>query len=574
MVDLLLLGVFDVLRWQLAARLSGVSATTFFQLGSSTQWVAVFFLTITKLSSVGIGLIRLLLPLFGLYFGSILKYKAEFVYYFQETAERIPVFAGSGVPVDETLLALVPASYIGVFFVSWIPTLLDVPKYAVSMPMDGCGENCTSVFLPGGIETARKQAPYLNLTLLEGGAFRGSDTIQIYNAPGILLRFDALPPTFDFDRAEECHMYGQHINDTLQICIRTVNHSLAVGWAACPTPLYQRASCTTDTAWLSAPLPKKLLMTRYKQYATTAYNGLDFSILHVTPTSPPYPEKLNASTYLTTWSKIFTPPNTNTTSTNPADTTSRTNRAVTDALTYGTTWLLRLYDDTFPDDAHTPLAHLRNFLAIPQQFVVTCLQYANYSVPASRGGPGEAVTGWEGRFALPDDMRTTAVRGRSTTRFLALRWVVWLYIASAGVVVVGVGAVIGAMVVRREGVPGSSGFVEVDLAARFDSRGGAGAGAEGESNGNRDGDGDGLKVMRELGRAREGRMAVSSSFGVARELRRRRIRVVAVSAVDGGQGGTTEHGRFAFREGVQIGRGNEDRNRLDEGERGLMIEER
>jgi hypothetical protein len=151
------------------------------------------------------------------------------VYYFQETAERIPVFAGSGVPLDETLLALVPASYIGVFFVSWIPTLLDVPKYAVSMPIDGCGENCTSVFLPGGIETARKLAPYLNMTLLEGGAFRGSDTIQIHNAPGILLRFDTLPPSFDFDRENECHLYGQHLNDTLQVCIRTVNGSLAVG---------------------------------------------------------------------------------------------------------------------------------------------------------------------------------------------------------------------------------------------------------------------------------------------------------------------------------------------------------
>lgn len=58
MVDVLILGVFDVLRWQLAARFAGVSATTFFQLGSSTQWVAVFFLTITKLSGVGLGVIR------------------------------------------------------------------------------------------------------------------------------------------------------------------------------------------------------------------------------------------------------------------------------------------------------------------------------------------------------------------------------------------------------------------------------------------------------------------------------------------------------------------------------------
>jgi hypothetical protein len=151
------------------------------------------------------------------------------VYYFKETAERMPVFAGSGVPLDEALLALVPPSYIGVFFVSWIPTLLDVPKYAVAVPMAGCGTNCTSVFVPGGIETARKLGPYLNQTLLHGGAFRDSETIQIHNAPGILLRYDALPPSFDFDRAQECHLYGQHLNDTLQVCIRPVNGSLAVG---------------------------------------------------------------------------------------------------------------------------------------------------------------------------------------------------------------------------------------------------------------------------------------------------------------------------------------------------------
>ena len=60
MVDMILTGVFDVLRWQLAARFAGISATAFFQLSSSTQWIPVFFLTITKLSGGGVGLIRYL----------------------------------------------------------------------------------------------------------------------------------------------------------------------------------------------------------------------------------------------------------------------------------------------------------------------------------------------------------------------------------------------------------------------------------------------------------------------------------------------------------------------------------
>jgi hypothetical protein len=252
-------------------------------------------------------------------------------------------------------------------------------------------------------------------------------------------------------------------------------------------------------------------MTRYKQYATTAYNGVDFSILNVSPTSPPHAEPLNVTTYLATWSKLFQP--------SPGS-QSQNDLAVTNALTYAVTWLLRLYDDVFPDDAHTPLSHLRNFLAIPQQFMVTCLQFANYSVTPEM----VRQMGLEGRFALPDDMQTYAVRGRSTTRFLALGWVVWVYIASAGIAVIGVGGVILGMLLRREGVPGSSGFVEVDLAARFQDR-------------------DGLRVMRELGRTKELSTAVVSSFGVARELRRRRVRVVPVSA--------SSHcpDLFAFRKG-------------------------
>jgi hypothetical protein len=162
--------------------------------------------------------------------------------------------------------------------------------------------------------------------------------------------------------------------------------------------------------------------------------------------------------------------------------------------------------------------------------MVTCLQFANYTVAAA-GVESE----WAGRFALPDDMQTVAVGGSSTTRFLAVGWVVWVYISSAGVVVVGVGGVVVGMVGRREGVPWSTGFVEVDLAARFEAR-----------NVRKEG-GDGLAEMRELGRAEVVRKTVNSSFGVARELRRRMIRVVAVSEDEGRGGG--EYELFAFKEG-------------------------
>ena len=74
LVEVLFMGALDILRWQLATRRKGVESTTFFQLSSSTGWVSVFWLTVVKpsLGSMG-GVFRLLLPLFGLLFGSILK---------------------------------------------------------------------------------------------------------------------------------------------------------------------------------------------------------------------------------------------------------------------------------------------------------------------------------------------------------------------------------------------------------------------------------------------------------------------------------------------------------------------
>ncbi|KAL1841738.1 hypothetical protein VTJ49DRAFT_6652 [Mycothermus thermophilus] len=543
-IDLLLLGAFDVLRWQLAARFPGVSAATFFQLSSSTGWVPMFFLTISRISGGGIGL---LLPLLGLYFGSSLKFKAEFVYFFKENSLGTPVFAGSGMPMNEGLLSLLPASYVAVFYAAWIPTLLDIPKFAVPFPIPGCEENCTSSFLPGGIETARKIAPYLNMTLLEGGIFRDAETIKIHNAPGILLRFDNLGPDFDFDREKDCHTYGQHINDTLQVCIRPVNDSLAFGWKACPSSLYGNRACVNDTSWLADPLPKKVLMTRYKQFATTAFSGRDFSIRHVQPTSEPVLERVNASTYLAVLDSLYNPPDSNPGTTRAAS--YEHDVAMTHAVTYGTTWLIRLYDDIFPDDIHTPMSHLRNFLAIPHQFMATCQHFANYTVAR--------VPGLEGTFSLPDDMQTVAVSGKSTTRLLGVGWVVWSYIGATAVVVVIAGGLVINMLMRQEPIPESSGFVEVDLAARFgvDSSAPTSRTVPLSSTAAVD-SGDALRVIREMGRPKELRAAVSSSFRVAKELRRRKIRIVSVPNSSSSEDRLARSPRqraFAFREGVYEG---------------------
>ena len=131
--------------------------------------------------------------------------------------------------LNADVLIVLPVSVMCTYFVSWTSSLLGDPKYAVAVGDSTCGSNCTSYFLPSGIETARKVSDYLNLTLLEGGLFQGGDTIEISNAPGLLLDFMALDSTFMFDLENECQVYGTQMNDSLQLCIRQVDSSIAVG---------------------------------------------------------------------------------------------------------------------------------------------------------------------------------------------------------------------------------------------------------------------------------------------------------------------------------------------------------
>jgi hypothetical protein len=119
---------------------------------------------------------------------------------------------------------------------TWTPTLLSVSKYAISIPTPNRTGSCTPIYLPGGLEIARRVSPFLNSTLMQGEVFGNSDTIRINNAPGLLLMFDRLHADFDFDRERECTVYGQKTNDSIQIYIKSVNHSLAVGMFVSFTP--------------------------------------------------------------------------------------------------------------------------------------------------------------------------------------------------------------------------------------------------------------------------------------------------------------------------------------------------
>jgi hypothetical protein len=153
-----------------------------------------------------------------------------FEYDFISNGPSINVFAGT-VPPDISTLNLIPASYMAGYFDIWSQQLTTYPRFSVSWPMKDCADNCTSYFLPGGIEIARKVDQYLNSTLLQGGIFNVVDSISVQNASGLAARFSSLEPGFEFDVDSECSAYinPYAVSDGMQMCIRQVNDSIAAG---------------------------------------------------------------------------------------------------------------------------------------------------------------------------------------------------------------------------------------------------------------------------------------------------------------------------------------------------------
>jgi hypothetical protein len=149
-------------------------------------------------------------------------------------------------------------------------------------------------------------------------------------------------------------------------------------------------------------------MTAYRQYATTAYNRQNFSIIDVRPTANPEPMSLITSDYMTIFKKIMIPTNASTVP----------DIAAIDSLTYALTWLHRTYMSSFPDDQNSLITNLHNFLAIPLQFTVTAVQFANY-------------TSMGMNFSMPEYTETVATDGWSKS-FLAIQpWTGWLFIGAA-----------------------------------------------------------------------------------------------------------------------------------------------
>ena len=142
----------------------------------------------------------------------------------------LPVLAGL-TPLNVTAFAgLIPTSVLCIYYLQWAYVILGVSKYVVGVPPSTCnayGSDCTAVFLPGAIETARLQTGNLNSTLLNGTIFQEESTILINNAPGYQLEF--FPLNYYVFDPSECTIYGQEQNDGLQICVSSRGSTIVAG---------------------------------------------------------------------------------------------------------------------------------------------------------------------------------------------------------------------------------------------------------------------------------------------------------------------------------------------------------
>ncbi|CAH0016651.1 unnamed protein product [Clonostachys rhizophaga] len=448
--DALIRDLLGVIRLALAKRDRGVSALTYFVIGPASAWTeAARHAVLTKFYglnlwcdfSSGYEEVR------GKEAPShLMPVQAQFDYHFAPTNTNMTVYAGL-IPIRIAVVdsPLLTTADLSMYFYSLTSSLLLDSRYAIQHRFPGCSQGCRSILLPGGLETARRYDPLLKHTVFEGGTFDGADSIQIEHAPGMLATFERLPADFSFDPAG-CTYTGERINNTLVMCAQQLGQSLAVGWAACPIKEYSARECSPEVTWTSGPIQYSTNVSVFEQYTRTTYNRNNFSIVNTEMTSPVGESQitLKEDEYRRIFRKVLN-----------ANTTRRSDLSNMDALVHSITWLHRTYDNSFPDDQQSVLTSLHNFIGVSLQFMVTAVQFANYTVNV--GGNTDTS------LALPDSMVTSAVSGRSMQKLSIQHWTGVIFIVTEGLIIVFTALAILLILWGVERLPDKSATAEIDI---------------------------------------------------------------------------------------------------------------
>jgi hypothetical protein len=97
--------------------------------------------------------------------------------------------------------------------------LMDTTLVKIIAPVTCSGPNCTSFFLPGGLDLVRLAAGRSNATIFQNPQTSGRPTFIVNDAPGYHLEFFPIPEGFVFDHAKECVTYGGINKEAIYICV-------------------------------------------------------------------------------------------------------------------------------------------------------------------------------------------------------------------------------------------------------------------------------------------------------------------------------------------------------------------
>jgi hypothetical protein len=205
--------------------------------------------------------------------------------------------------------------------------------------------------------------------------------------------------------------------------------------------------CLNETSWKNQPDESTVLNVR-KRYATVAYDIRNFSILSIESIGNPEPMTASfTAEAVGNLTKIFSlafssVPNTFNTTDGNFET-----YAASWSNFYMLSWALRLYQDDYRNYPGGPLDVLKSFLTIPIQFSTTAWQWASWDT-------------------LPPDLYTTGTYAISSSRVLGKLWVLLVFAAGAGSLILFSAGVLVWIVARGPTTLNSSRLSEIDAFAK------------------------------------------------------------------------------------------------------------
>jgi hypothetical protein len=415
---------------------------------------------------------------------------------------------GGMAPFNAEALTALPTSVLCLYFGQWSYGILSSTRYTVGIEPNSCsGQNCTAVFLPGGIQAPRQRTSLLNESLYDGTALNLSSSILVENAPGYQLEFSSINPNFTFDDSD-CITYGKERGDGVYFCIGSNQSTFLAGfspiyytksgWSVCPSILYNAGSCYNSTNW-TTPLQQTTSLDVFKRYATVAYDRQNESILTIEMISDPETEIIDPNDFRSVITKSLSPDLNG----------SNNDITMSESLVIQLGFVLRLNQDTYPDDNHTVLNLLRGVLTVPIQWSFEALIGLNIS--ATQSDPNST------RYAMPDDVMVRAFSASSTYRAMAkYPPTVYFFAGVVGLLLLCGNALFWYLYLQATVVPNTSFFPEIDIVSKsaFPKF------VEG-------GVGDYNSVLREAG------LTNAQSTAIVKEVKDKVLRVVEVDGLNG-----------------------------------------